>query len=324
MTLRYLEIFLALARTPNMRDAAAKLFISQAAVSSALRDFEAELGVPLFDRMGRGIRLNDKGRLLEERLAPLYNQLKNVLALVASDELAGKIRIGASTTLSDFVLPQVLYNFKMRNKQVEIECESGNTADIVRHVEHGLLDVGFVEGEVNNLAVEVTPLAKESLVIVTADKALADSGPYRIEDLLDRHWLLREPGSGTRETFLRQLIPRGLRPHILLEFEHNDPIKQVLRNSGILSCLSPHIVQREVSAGELFIVSVSNAQFDRTIYRVEHKDRPFSSLRDALAKEVQACLEEQERLCPLVLKGSQPLPAHEKERAAPQKAVQHA
>ena len=78
-----------------MRDAAAKLFISQAAVSSALRDFEAELGVSLFDRMGRGIRLNDKGRLLEERLAPLYNQLKNVLALVASDELAGKIRIGA-------------------------------------------------------------------------------------------------------------------------------------------------------------------------------------------------------------------------------------
>ena len=101
------EIFLALARTPNMRDTAAKLFISQAAVSSALRDFEAELGVSLFDRMGRGIRLNDKGRLLEERLAPLYNQLKNVLALVASDELAGKIRIGASTTLSDFVLPQV-------------------------------------------------------------------------------------------------------------------------------------------------------------------------------------------------------------------------
>ena len=196
MTLRYLEIFLALARTPNMRDAAAKLFISQAAVSSALRDFEAELGVSLFDRMGRGIRLNDKGRLLEERLAPLYNQLKNVLALVASDELAGKIRIGASTTLSDFVLPQVLYNFKMRHHQVEIECESGNTADIVRHVEHGLLDVGFVEGDVHNLAVEITPLAKESLVIVTADKALAEAGPYPIEALLDRHWLLREPGSG--------------------------------------------------------------------------------------------------------------------------------
>ena len=307
MTLRYLEIFLALARTPNMRDAAAKLFISQAAVSSALRDFEAELGVSLFDRMGRGIRLNDKGRLLEERLAPLYNQLKNVLALVASDELAGKIRIGASTTLSDFVLPQVLYNFKMRH-----------------HVEHGLLDVGFVEGDVHNLAVEITPLAKESLVIVTADKALAEAGPYPIEALLDRHWLLREPGSGTRETFLRQLTPRGLRPQILLEFEHNDSIKQVLHNPGMLSCLSPRIVQREVRAGELFIVGVSNAQFDRTIYRVEHKALPFSSLREALSKEVESCLEEEERLCHLVLKTGGPLPEHEKERAAPRKAAQHA
>lgn len=239
MTLRYLEIFLALARTPNMRDAATRLFISQAAVSSALRDFEAELGVPLFDRIGRGIRLNDKGRLLEERLAPLYNQLKNVLSLVSSDTLAGRIRIGASTTLSDFVLPQVLYNFRMQHDQVSIECEAGNTADIVHHVENGLLDVGFVEGEVHNLAVEVTPLAKESLVIVTADKALADSGPHPIEKLLDRHWLLREPGSGTRETFLRKITPLGLRPKIFLEFEHNDPIKLVLRNPGTLSCLSP-------------------------------------------------------------------------------------
>ena len=302
MTLRYLEIFLALARTPNMRDAAARLFISQAAVSSALRDFEAELGVPLFDRIGRGIRLNDRGRLLEERLAPLYNQLKNVLSLVSSDTLAGRIRIGASTTLSDFVLPQVLYNFRMRHDQVSIECEAGNTADIVHHVENGLLDVGFVEGEVHNLAVEVTPLAKESLVIVTADKELADAGPYPVEKLLDRHWLLREPGSGTRETFHRKITPLGLRPKIFLEFEHNDPIKLVLRNPGTLSCLSPRVVEREISAGELFIVNVSDARFDRTFYRVEHRDRPFSPLRDALAKAVQECLEEQERLCPLVLK----------------------
>lgn len=290
MTLRYLEIFLALARTPNMRDAAAKLFISQAAVSSALRDFEAELGVTLFDRIGRGIRLNDKGRLLEERLAPLYNQLKNVLSLVASDSLAGKVRIGASTTLSDFVLPQVLYNFRMQHEQVEIECEAGNTADIVRHVENGLLDVGFVEGEVHNLAVEVTPLADESLVIVTSDAALAQAGPHTIEALLDRHWLLREPGSGTRETFLRKITPRGLRPQIFLEFEHNDPIKLLLRNPGTLSCLSPRVVQRELEAGELFTVAVSDVGFDRTFYRVEHKDRPFSILRDTLSKAVQSCL----------------------------------
>ena len=171
---------------------------------------------------------------------------------------------------------------------------------------------------------EITPLAKESLVIVTADKALAEAGPYPIEALLGRHWLLREPGSGTRETFLRQLTPRGLRPQILLEFEHNDSIKQVLRNPGMLSCLSPRIVQREVRAGELFIVGVSNAQFDRTIYRVEHKALPFSSLKEALSKEVESCLEEEERLCHLALKGNEPFPKHKTEKAASRKAAQHA
>ena len=72
------------------------------------------------------------------------------------------------------------------------------------------------------------------------------------------------------------------------------------------------------------IVGVSNAQFDRTIYRVEHKALPFSSLREALSKEVESCLEEEERLCHLVLKTGGPLPEHEKERAAPRKAAQHA
>lgn len=225
MTLQYLEVLLALARTPNMWDATTKLFISQATISNALRDFEAKLGVSPFGRMGRGIRLNDRGRLLEERLAPLYNQPKSVLALMASGELAGKIRVGTSTTLSDSVLPQVLYNFRMRHHQVEIECESGNTADIVHHMEHGLPNIRFVEGGVHNLTVEITPLAKESLVIVTADKALAEAGPYPVEALLDRHWLLREPGSGTRETFLCRLTPRGLRPQILPEFEHSDSIE---------------------------------------------------------------------------------------------------
>ena len=290
MTLRHLEIFLALARTPRMREVGERHFISQAAVSSALRDFEAELGVPLFDRVGRGILLNDKGRLLAERLAPLYTQLNNALGLARSDALAGRLCIGASTTLADFVLPQILYDFKMRHSDVEIECESGNTADIVRHVESGKLDVGFVEGEVLQLSVTVTPLGRETLVVVSSDSSLACSGPHSVAGLMDRHWLLREPGSGTRETFLRQLSPRGLRPEVFFEFGHNDPIKLLLRNPDTLSCLSPRVVERELRAGELFVVPVADAVFVRSFYRVEHKSRAFSRLRQTLCEAVRKAL----------------------------------
>lgn len=289
MTLRYLEVFLELARTPNMRDVAARMFVSQAAVSSALRDFEAELGVELFDRAGRGIRLNEKGRLLEIRLAPLYNQLRNVLSLVSEDGLMGKVHVGASATLADSVIPQILYDMRMRYAHVEIECQSGNTSEIVQQVENGKLDIGFVEGEVQNMGVTVTPLAHEQLVVVSADAEFA-AHSRQISDLMCAMWLLREAGSGTRETLLRQLTPLGLRPNIFLELEHTDAIKQVLRNPGTLSCMSPRVVEREVLAGELFVVPIMDVCFERMFYRVEHKDSTPSKLRDVLAEAVEARL----------------------------------
>ena len=289
MTLRHLEVFLALARTPNMRDAAASLFISQAAVSSALRDFEAELGVPLFDRLSRGLQINEKGRLLEARLGPLYERLRDTLALVSEEALAGHLNVGASATLSESVLPPILYDMKLRHPHAEIVCRSGNTDHIVRAVEHGRLDLGFVEGEVHNLNVRVTPLAAEQLVIVSADAQLAQS-PRHLADLMNHFWLLREPGSGTRECFLRQLAPRGLQPARFLELERSDAIRQLLAKPGTLACLSPRVVDRELAAGELFAVPVADAVFERHFTRVEHRDSSASPLRDALCEALETRL----------------------------------
>ncbi len=289
MTLRYLEVFLALAQTPNMRDVAHRMFVSQAAVSSALRDFEAEIGVELFDRVGRGIRINEKGRLLEKRLAPLYHQLSNVLALLSSEDLMGKLFVGASVTLANWVIPQILYEMKMRYPNVELDCHSGNTGEIVQQVENGQLDIGFVEGDVNAVNLIITPLGQEELVVVTSDRELA-SQPRNIEDLMDAFWLLREVGSGTRETFLRHMTPLGLRPHNVLELAHTDAIKHVLHNPGTLSCLSPRIVERELRDGVLFVIPVANLCFDRMFYCIEHRERGSSLLREALFNEVKTRL----------------------------------
>lgn len=291
MTLRHLELFLALARTPNMREVATRFFLSQAAVSSSLRAFEEEIGATLFERSGRGLVLNEKGRLLEKRLGPVYGQLKSVLSLAAYDSLAGAITIGASTTLADFVIPQILYDFRKAHSDVTITCESGNTADIVHRVEEGVIDVGFVEGEVRNLNVSVLPLARESLLVVTADRKLAEQGPCPIASLMGKHWLLREQGSGTREAFLDKITPRGLRPSVFLEFNHNDPIKILLRNQDTLACLSRRIVERELVAQELFGVAIADAQFTRTFYRVEHKDRQPSALVEVLSDAIQSYME---------------------------------
>jgi len=287
MTTRQFEIFLALAQTPNMRKVAIKMYLSQAAISSSLHAFEEEIGVQLFDRVNHRLILNEKGKLLRERLSPIYAQIKEVMVLVSNDGLAGNVRVGASTTLADFVIPQIIYDFNKKYKDVNIKCDAGNTADILRLVEDGVYDIGFVEGEVRNLNVVVRPLVQETLLIVTADKAFAQNGEYSLASLMDKNWLLREKGSGTREVFLDKLTPLGLRPQKFMEFNHNRPIKTLLGNAGTLSCLSPHIVERELAAGELFVVKVSDMKFTRTFYRVEHKDKHPSALVDLLAEAIQ-------------------------------------
>ncbi len=289
MTLRYIKVFLALARTPNMREVAHRMFVSQAAVSSALRDFEAEIGVEVFDRVGRGIRLNEKGRLLEKRLAPLYHQLDNVLALLSSEELLGKLYVGASVTLANWVIPQILYDMKMRYPNVELDCLSGNTCEIVQHVEEGQLDMGFVEGDVNSMVLRIVPLGREELVVVTADAELARE-PRSVEELMDHFWLLRETGSGTRETLLRHLTPLGLRPKHFLELSHTDAIKRVLKNPGTLSCLSARVIRRELEDRELFTVNVKNVRFDRMFYCIERQDCSPTPLREALFSELKSRL----------------------------------
>ncbi len=289
MTLRYMQVFLALASTPNMRDVAQHMFVSQAAISNALREFEAEIGVELFDRVGRGIRINEKGRLLEKRLAPIYNQLTNVLSLLSSEELFGKLHVGASVTLANWVIPQVLYDMKMHFPHVELDYISGNTGAIVQQVESGHLDMGFVEGDVDTVSLSVMPIGSEDLVVVTSDSELAKE-EHSIEELMQYFWLLREVGSGTRETFLRHITPSGLRPKDFLELAHTDAIKQVLQNKGTLSCLSPHVVKRELQDEVLFVVPVSNMRFDRNFYCIERKESGSTPLREALLNELRSRL----------------------------------
>ena len=291
MTIRQFEIFLALAQTPNMRKIATKINLTQAAVSSSLHAFEEELGVQLFDRVNNRLILNEKGTLLREKLTPIQAQIKEVVALVSKDGLAGNVRVGASTTLADFIIPQIIYDFNKKYKDVNIRCDAKNTADIVCLVEDGLYDIGFVEGEVRNLNLVVSPLVQETLLVVTADQKFAQSGEHSLASLMDKNWLLRERGSGTREVFLDKLAPLGLRPQKFMEFNHNRPIKILLRNEGTLSCLSPHIVERELAAGELFIVKVSDVEFKRTFYRVEHKDKHASVLVDLLSEAIRRHME---------------------------------
>ncbi len=287
MKLRYIEVFLALAQTPNMRDVAHALFVTQAAISSSLRDFEEEIGVQLFDRVGRSIHLNENGRILKKRLEPIYHQFNNIFSLLSTDALVGKLFIGASFTLANWVVPQLLYTMKKTYPHVELECYAKDGAEIVRKVEGGQWDMGLVEGDVNSVNLRVTHLGSEELVIVTADKELA-SQPQRMESLMKKLWLLHEKGSGTREIFLRNIAPLGLHPEQYLELTHTNAIKRVLQNPDTLACLSPHSIELELKYNILHIVPLENMKFTQNFYCVERPNNAFTVLRKTLVAELQS------------------------------------
>ncbi|WP_320008658.1 LysR substrate-binding domain-containing protein [Maridesulfovibrio sp.] len=286
MKLRHIEIFLALARTPNMREVSSRLFLSQAGVSSALRLFENELGVLLFDRVGREIRLNEKGRLLFTYLAPLYRQIDDSIDMIMSGAMVGNVKLGASATLADYVLPQVLYDFKTRHDRVNISLESGSTKEIVKQVEAGTLDMGFVEGDVTSTGVRTASLCKDNLVVISSDIKLAENGPYPIAKLAEKNWLIRQEGSGTRELFLQNVMQKGVSPKIFLEFSNNEAIKTVLHNPGTLTCISPRVVESELRRNEFYTVPISDVQFSRFFLQVLHKRRNLSPLLQGISEAV--------------------------------------
>ena len=190
------------------------------------------------------------------------------------------------------MLPVILYDFHSTHPNVRISCESGNTHDILHDVEDGLLDVGFVEGQVRSLALNVRALAEETLLVVSGDREVAAGPPVPMRELMHRRWLLREQGSGAREAFLAAITPLGLRPTDFLEFNHYDPIKILLHKPGTLACVSRHIVRRELENGELWEVPLADIRVTRTFYRVEHKDRQPSPLVEVLSDLIQSYLEQ--------------------------------
>lgn len=290
MTFRQIELFLALAKTPHVRKVAEQHFLTQAAVSSALKELETEVGTPLFDRLNRRLVLNESGRMLFEKLAPLMQQFGDAIDLFKGERMAGHMMIGASATIADYVLPQLLYRFRDLYPDVTVTTTSANSSEIVQGVETGTIDIGFVEGEVRSSSAIFTPIGEEEMVIVTSDAKTAEEGPYRMQELLDKRWLLREPGSGTRDTFLQRLDDQAVNLRVFLEFDHTESVKRVLQNPDTLSCMSPYAIAPELKQKKLYRLAVKGVEFPRRFYKVIHRNkyetRPMNTFADMVQNEL--------------------------------------
>lgn len=276
---KQLELFISLARTERVVDTAKEYEMSQSAVSMSIRELEKELNVQLFDRIGKKLILNDRGHLLLERCKTHVEGLKEVYANFNASQLMGELRITASVTIADYLMPYLLNEYLGTYTGLSIKLKNANTSDVIRQVKNGECDLGFVEGDFLDGAIESHILMQDELVVVSRDAKLQEKDALFIDQLLHKKWILREEGSGTRSVFLNTIAPLDKEINIFMEFENTEAIKNFLMSDDAYISALPRIcVVNELKEGKLFEINVKNMAFVRDFVLVKRKDRLESAL----------------------------------------------
>jgi DNA-binding transcriptional LysR family regulator len=266
MTLDQLRIFVAVAEQEHVTRAANTLALSQSAVSSAVAALETQYDTKLFHRIGRNIALTTAGRLfLDEARAVLAraSSAQNVLADLAGLR-RGALSLAASQTVANYWLPNVMQRFHSQYPGVSLSLSITNTEQVVRRLDEGTVDLGFVEDQVDTDGLDVRAVARDELVLVVAPGhpwAALDSGPasspeaFPAEvDLSDSAWVLREHGSGTRGIFEKIVRNLGGDPSTLdiaLELPSNEAVRSAVEAGAGATVMSRLVAASSIQAGTL-------------------------------------------------------------------------
>ncbi|WP_457607320.1 LysR family transcriptional regulator [Nitratifractor sp.] len=277
LTLRQIQIFLAVVEQGHLTNVAKSLGLSQSAVSMSIKEMESVIGRPLFDRINKKLILNEVGRNFHQAVAPLYKQLEDLEYEFRNTRDKGTVRVGASTTIVDYLIPPIACRYMGTYPEVRVQLKEGNTRDIAEMVKAGELDMGFVEGDVQDSEIITEIIGNDELIIVTANEKIAGRS-WTIEELASERWILREEGSGTRQVFLDYIKETAPRLNIFLELGHTESIKSLLRSGKPITCLSAISVQREIEEGQLFKVDVQDFHCVRHFHSIYHKDKYRSEL----------------------------------------------
>ena len=285
LSLRKVEILAALAETGSVSLAAKKLHLTQSAISMALAGMEKEAGAPLFRRTGRTLSPNERGRLL----LPLANEVLAAQARLeecfaaSGPELRGELRIGASTTIANYLLPGLLAGFARAHPGVRLAMEVGNTGQIAAALEAGALDLACVEGPVRSKNLKIQHWRDDRLAVVTAPGHPWTKAAPGVAELAAAPWIMREEGSGTREVFQTAMRAAGLSPNVLMELGHTEAIKKAVEANLGVGCLSILAVARELAAGTLAEVATP-LDLSRALTLLSDERQPPSKIAAACMK----------------------------------------
>jgi DNA-binding transcriptional LysR family regulator len=273
-TLRQIEVFLATAHHENITRAAESLNMSQSAASGALRELEQQYSLQLFERAGKRLRLNELGSALRPQAEALLAQARDLENSLHRRQAVGTLNVGATLTIGNYLAVGIMARFMRQHAGARVQLEVANTATIARKLANFELDIGLVEGEIQHPQLDITPWREDELVVFChPEHPLARHATVGDEELLSADWIVRESGSGTRQTFDRAM--HGLIPRltIALELQHTEAIKRAVEAQLGVGCLSRVTLEDAFRRGSLVPLNVPGRDFRRHFYFVLHRDK---------------------------------------------------
>jgi DNA-binding transcriptional LysR family regulator len=280
LNLHLLRIFSVVAERNSFTGAAQALHVSQPAVSKGIQELEKQVGVPLLERGGRGVRLTEAGEALQEHARAIF-----AAESAAEEDLqsrrglsGGTLRIGASLTIANYYLPELLARFHGMYPQLQMRLSSHNTETIVRLLLEYKVDIALAEGPVHHERIQVRKWREDELVVVSAaNHPLAQRTHITTTDLSGALWIVREPGSGTREVVGEALRERHLHWRHTLEMDSTAAIKQTVAAGLGLAMVSLHSAADQIAVGKLRVLPVADLRVTRSLTSLHLNNRPLNN-----------------------------------------------
>lgn len=293
MDFRRLQAFARVYELQSFSKAGEDLFLSQPTISTHVLSLEEELGVKLFDRIGRRVIPTQAGQVLHAGVQKMFRIIEETKADIHDlrNQVRGKVVVGGSTIPSNYLLPVVLSDFRKKYPEVCVDLRIGDSIKVCQDVLSGELDFGIVGGFADHFDLEHGLLMKDMLHVV-ASPHMSLNLPEKIKphDLKTVPWVLREKGSGTRQAFENALMDCGisvqdLRVSTLVQ-STEALVRCVLAGAGV-GVTSRLAVQKYIDSGELAVLDVSGLVINRSFYIIRHKRRSLFTCSNKLIECVK-------------------------------------
>lgn len=290
MTLRHFEILRAVAETGNFTRAAERLYITQSAVSHAIRELEEKAGTALFDRLSKSVQLTKSGRLLLEEITPILSSCEALDERIRCLEQQAPLHIVSSITIAAFWLPKILNAFQKDWPDLRVNVDVVSAANAIDILRNGNADIALIEGAPPQGPFKCTLFAAYPLLVVCAPDYLITRKELTLQEFCSEKLLLREKGSAIRDTLDSVLYLAGHTAQPAWTSVNSLALIEAAKAGLGITILPDVLVSEPLAQGKLITLPVQDLLLRNEMYAVHHRDKYLTTPLRTLLSHIESTM----------------------------------